>query len=78
MLTHCSGIKFFKNLEGTYCAQLTLREQGVVFPLFSGGVSTWFIWNFSAQDICLFYLFNNLFVSEWAHRYLFYNLGYGL
>ena len=44
-----------------------------MFPLLQCGASTKFIWNSSAQDICLFSpicLFSHLFISVWIQTFI--------
>lgn len=67
-----STVHFGRNL--LYAAHTKLR---VVLQLSEGEISTQFIRNYSAWEICLFpNLLTNVFISVQTHGYLFYTLDY--
>lgn len=66
------------SLEGSHCAQPSLKLWGLTLLLLEDKVSTWRIWISSAWESSLFssiYLFIQLFISAWTQGYLFYTLG---
>ena len=71
---HTIFILYF-SLEGSHCAQPTLTQWAVMLHLCKGRTSAWIIYNSSAQEMCVFFPFYNLFISVWTHGCLFYTLG---